>query len=293
MENQMSQKSTFLVGSILLCLLLTGCGGEIEGKVVDKKSKPVQGVKVTVLKTKFTATTNENGEYKIDYVPGVLQVNFQHSPCYGEKSVELNISKKMKYPMEDIVLGSRVGKISDAISKRDFEAAKKMIKCFPDEVKPYSNYALYFAAVYSDDTDLAQLLLISGADINNSYAPLLAASGSGNGKPRMKMASFLISKGADVNTVNRQGGTAIFSAANYGEHDLVELLFKHGANPNIIDKYNGTALTRASRNGDLKMTKLLVENGADVNLKGKDGRSPLDQSKTDEVKRYLISKGAK
>lgn len=289
----MTKEKFITIISLFFCLLLFGCSGGIEGKVVDRDNQPIQDVKVTILDTQFETTTNQNGEYKIAYVPGALKLYYEKSPCYIDQSIDLNISKKMKYPLKNIVLGNRVTELSSTIENEDFKAAKELIKCFPDEIKPELNSGLYYTAVFSNDTDLAKILIDNGADVNNSSAPLLAASGAGNGNPRIDMVSFLIDNGADVNTVNRHGSTAIFSAADYSAHDIAELLLEKGANPNVVDIYNGTALIRASRKGDFKMLRLLVENGADVNLKDKKDNSPLNSAKTDEIKQYLVSKGAK
>lgn len=98
-------------------------------------------------------------------------------------------------------------------------------------------------SAYRDHSDLVQLLLESGADVNArdysfQFTPLIMACNAGN-----------------VNTVR--------------------LLLEHGADVNATDPDGVTPLYIACENDNSAIVRILLDNGANVNARAKDGRNPL------------------
>ena len=136
--------------------------------------------------------------------------------------------------------------------------------------------ALLAQAARSQNTDLVQFLLDSGAEANSRglglhWMPLLSAVDSGSSGN----ARLLLSKGADVNARDNNGRTAIWYAAILENTGLITLLLEHGADVNARDNEGRTALMHAS---DLCRTwniRALLDAGADPNIQDKHGRTAL------------------
>jgi len=132
-------------------------------------------------------------------------------------------------------------------------------------------------------------------DIDGDGTPLIIAVKNNN----RTLVEYLIAGGADVNHESLRDGNPLIVAALTNNIDLVAYLYQQGAHLDAITKHDETALISASRAGHLRVVKLLVEQGADVNLavevqtvRGKELRSPLNGSKTQEIRDYLIANGA-
>ena len=144
-----------------------------------------------------------------------------------------------------------------------------------------------------------QQLVAEGLDLNkdlgNDGTPLILAVRSGN----LHAVQYLIKQGADINLQSETDGNPLVVASLNNNVELVKYLHEHGATIDAITQYDETALISASRAGHFEVVKYLVENGADVNLSveaqvasGKELRSPLNGAKTNQIRTYLISKGA-
>ena len=98
-------------GISFLSLCLLGCqeGGVfsanelIEGTVQSVFGKPVPGAMVTITNTQFSATTDQNGHYQLDYVPGEFSVVVEKDG-FLSTSYTLNISQKLHYPANPVSL---------------------------------------------------------------------------------------------------------------------------------------------------------------------------------------------
>lgn len=160
------------------------------------------------------------------------------------------------------------------------------------------------AALKSDDTKIAQLLLDHKADVNLrtpsglpldyaldfrrfEFASTLLKAGaniSGLDEKLFEMAehgdcewiSILIERGANPD-INMRSSTPLIGAIREGHADAVKLLLKSGADVNLIVSLSGSALTAAAENHDLDIIKLLLEAGADPRLNN-GHRSPLTKA---------------
>lgn len=154
-------------------------------------------------------------------------------------------------------------------------------------------------ALYKKDTELAQLLLKHGADVDE-YSPLAGAAYRGeiniikfllanganvNGdkynsalwyalkSEHYDVANLLIKYGSDVNLLDGQGRSVLWKVVlNKGGLDVIKLLIENGAD---VNAGNGSVLMAAARKGKFEIAKLLIEYGADVNKVDSEGRSAL------------------
>lgn len=97
-------KNLFLFS--MLALALSGCESQtIQGRLVDPCGQPIEGATVSVDKTMFSTTTDSNGEYQLDYAPGVsLVVRWDKEDdqrAYEPVEVKLSITEKCAYPLPE------------------------------------------------------------------------------------------------------------------------------------------------------------------------------------------------
>ncbi|CAN8101516.1 unnamed protein product [Discula destructiva] len=137
------------------------------------------------------------------------------------------------------------------------------------------------AAAESGDgsTDLVDLLLSRGADINAAPSPCggLTALQAACFEGHAGMVRHLLARGANVNAAAaRQGGvTALQGACRVGERDIADMLLAAGAEVNARGDrrgVGGTALHAAAEGGHGEIVRVLLAAGADCNaLAGRAG----------------------
>ncbi|KAL1982372.1 hypothetical protein VTN96DRAFT_1403 [Rasamsonia emersonii] len=118
---------------------------------------------------------------------------------------------------------------------------------------------LYYAASFGL-TEVAQLLLDSGADVNAQSGPagcsLAAASLAGH----VETVQLLLDRGADIEApAGLLGGNALLLATTNGHREVVRLLLERGANVNAEgasdDDDGATALQEAAYRGDREIVR--------------------------------------
>ncbi len=92
---------------IIMAALLSfafGCSKkDIGGVTKDPFGKGISGVSVHILKTQFKSTTDGNGRYSLDYVPGTFTIQYSKD-AYTTIRLDLAIQQKSKFPAEPIVM---------------------------------------------------------------------------------------------------------------------------------------------------------------------------------------------
>lgn len=116
-------------------------------------------------------------------------------------------------------------------------------------------------------------------------------------KADTNMIELLISQGADINLINAHGMSALHCAASQKKIGIIKLLLSKGAGINIQDeRVKQTPLNLVSERDNEEVVKVLIENGADVNVKNIYGQTPLFRAVgfygNENIAEILISKGS-
>ena len=117
--------------------------------------------------------------------------------------------------------------------------------------------------------------LAAGADVNTKFkemTPLQYASYQG----QKEVAELLIINGANINAKKENGLTALHLAAMKEITEIAKLLIENSADVNVKDKRGYTPLHLAAYFGKKEIAELLIAADADVNVKSKRGLTPLD-----------------
>ena len=135
--------------------------------------------------------------------------------------------------------------------------------------KTYGTTALIAGAGISKE--MVEMLLDHGADIkikrfDGTSAFTAAITGILRERVSTDVAELLLKKGADVNEATAsgqaEGYTCLMKAARNNAPDLVKFLVKNKADINAKAKDGSTALSLAKKKNDENMVKLLIELGA-------------------------------
>jgi ankyrin repeat protein len=108
-----------------------------------------------------------------------------------------------------------------------------------------SDYKSLHQAVYAQDIEGIETLLLVGTDINQ-----LGPSWYGD-------------------------GAALHLAVRNGNLDIVKILVRHGAVIDIRDRSDHTPLHNAAWNGHVEIMEFLIDEGADIHATTYSGRTPL------------------
>ena len=159
-------------------------------------------------------------------------------------------------------------------------------------------YTPLHAASYGGQVDSLRWLLSHGADANtlssNSFTPLSEAVDG----MQFEAILVLLEHNADINLADVSGETPLcwvlsHSCANEKMMDMmVRRLLEHGADPNIRAKNRPTPLHGASSRGLVEAARLLLRHGAKVDEKDRQGMTPYQLAKSDEMKKLLLEYGA-
>lgn len=191
-------------------------------------------------------------------------------------------------------------KLIDSIKEKDLKLVEKLIKkgADPNGVATSGKNTAFHIALYVNDTNIIQLLIKYGADIEkpdqSNYSPLSIAARLNN----TEIINFLIDKEIDVNHINNNTiqSTALMDAAETNAVEAIKLLISKGADINILDKWHAPAITIAADKDNFEAVELLADSGAELNVidSGK-GFTALDfavKNKNEKMIKLLESKGA-
>lgn len=222
------------------------------------------------------------------------------------------------------------GDLVSAVKTGTLNEIKTMISEHPQELnkRDGDGKKLIHYAVERGDTEIVNLLLTAGLDIEsqdwNREVPIHYAAKNND----LKMYEFLLSKGANKNTRDYNEKSALHKAAENGQFEMIKHLIDSGVelyskadngmtifhfaaqsgNVNLIkylislgmdlNHYNlfgKTALHIAVIYNKPEIVKFLIENKADLNIKSIDGRTAYNEAKIKkliDIAEVLKSKGA-
>lgn len=175
------------------------------------------------------------------------------------------------------------------IVKYLIEKGENINACAPD-----GNSVLHRAIDHFRDTELLELLISKGVDLNatnvslSRYSDVLTHS-----IMRGDLDSFnlLLQNGANPNVRNLDGQTPLMYST---QKDIIylEILLNYPVNVNEKDILGQTALHHAIHYGKPANVQLLIKNGADLHIKNVNGVTPLKLAlRSLEIVRILVVNG--
>jgi ankyrin repeat protein len=163
-----------------------------------------------------------------------------------------------------------------ALLTEDFDMASLLLRCGSNINMLVDNegWGLLHQASYYGRIDLVQILLDHSADVNlpgyKHFTPLALACTRGD----LEISRLLVQHGADVNSRNGSYRTPLMFVKE--SLDIAHLLIDNGADVNSTDSEGQTVLHLAARLDRLHIAKLVLECGADFNICDEDDQTPLD-----------------
>ncbi len=160
-------------------------------------------------------------------------------------------------------------------------------------------YALDYA-VWNGHTDIAHILLASGASVKQGH-PMYLAAKRGN----VEMFKLLQEYGADINAATIQKKpkakndwlTPLMAAVEKVDANAINFLLQNGADINQANDLGNTALHIASQNllCPSEIIELLVKNGADMYKKNNEGKDTYECTNafSSRIRSVLINLGYK
>lgn len=123
------------------------------------------------------------------------------------------------------------------------------------EARTTSDESPLMIAALNGSSDLAQVLITKGADVNKTgWAPLHYAATRGH----LQMLSLLLENYAYIDAASPNGTTPLMMAAFYGTPQAVKLLLDAGADPLIKNDQSLTAIDFAQRNNRADSAELIA-----------------------------------
>ncbi|MFT3743361.1 MAG: ankyrin repeat domain-containing protein [Pyrinomonadaceae bacterium] len=304
----------------------TEARGRISGTVVDPLKAVIPSAKVKMMSIDGTVETssNEEGKYAFDNVkpgnyrieissPGFVTTVRQITVSGSEKADEEaamdvegpNVSVEVKADVELNIASVGFGgamaaveytsELSKAVADEDVDAVRQLIGKGANvnaKEDSYSKITPLFIAVETGNVEIVQLLLDSGAKINQrdkeKQTPIMRLDNDAT----PELVEILLRFGAKLDVADAEGNTPLILAAENVEPDVLKSLIAAGAPPNAANKTGQTPLMNAAYSDRLECVKALLDAGAKVNPKNKDGETALDQASDEEVLNLLRTHGA-
>lgn len=131
--------------------------------------------------------------------------------------------------------------------------------------------------------------IVNCRDIDGRHStPLHFAAGYN----RIALVEFLLQNGADVHASDKGGLVPLHNASSYGHLEVSQLLIKAGGDVNATDLWKFSPLHEAAAKGKHEIVKLLLKHGANPTQKNRDGATPLDLAKDQEISDLLRGNAA-
>ena len=164
---------------------------------------------------------------------------------------------------------SSLSAFSEAIISGELELTRRIIEVVGDVNRPIRGRLPMLIATNQGNTEMLQLLITYGGDVNLSTEPIKLTSLHlvtclGN----IEHAQLLLHYGAEINAVNSYGNTPLMTATLIGLPEMVQFLLEQGADHRLVNKLGRTALDIARSSMDwgieenvLKIINLLEKAG--------------------------------
>lgn len=210
-----------------------------------------------------------------------FDAGIRDSVIYGSQqpTFDLLIESGLKVSIDDAVAHqfrtSSEAEIAlvEAARHGDLAGVRELLEMGPDPDGPIANALALAHAARGGHTQVVELLLKSGADIEggNGLSPLACAAYKGQDE----IVRLLIERGADIDADTGGAGTALFQASAEGHLSTVRLLLDLGAAVDAKTEKRATPLLVATAAGHLDVVVQLIEAGADLNCTDRSGDTAL------------------
>jgi ankyrin repeat protein len=164
----------------------------------------------------------------------------------------------------------------EAAQRGDLAEVRELLETGTDPNRTIENASALGHAARGGHTQVVELLLNSGADIEggNGLSPLACAAYKGQDE----IVRLLIERGANIEADTGGPGTALFQASAEGHLSTVRLLLEFGAAVDAKTERRATPLLVATDAGHLDVVVQLVEAGADLNCTDRSGDTALQHA---------------
>jgi ankyrin repeat protein len=174
--------------------------------------------------------------------------------------------------------GNRIGR---AILTNDQETFRSWLETKPDlEIRDGSLQTPLYAAVAFRRSEMLKALIDAHANVNSvNGIDLESAVALAVRNHDRDLAQVLVASGANINQWDRNGKTPLIFAAKEGRAELVDFLLSLHASPDLSDyKIGYTPLMWATANGRVDIMDELVRGGAKVEVKNSLGQTAMHVS---------------
>ncbi|WP_254229342.1 ankyrin repeat domain-containing protein [Wolbachia pipientis] len=129
--------------------------------------------------------------------------------------------------------------------------------------------------------------IVNARDNDGGGTPLYWAIHNGH----MNTARLLLGSGADPSLVTNKGNTPLHMASSKGNNEIVRLLLEN-IKPDKLSNFINAQTTIGKTSAlhiasNIAVTRSLLQYGAVYNIKNKEGQTPLDLAKNDDIRKLL------
>jgi len=283
-------------------------GGTLSGVITDPNGAVVAGAIVTLTNSvnhvAFSYTTGDDGVYRFSFLTAGKYVLVAEAPSFERAEVsnvtigeglpgtrnlmleipQINAEVTVEAPVEVRTITMGVGGFVEpteplvkAAFKNDIDAVRDLIFTIStvDTVDQSAGMNAFAYAVEHSNSEMVQLLLASGANVNarnrNEQTALMYLRENAT----VDMVRTLIAAGAEINAHDESGNTPLMTAAASCNLVVVNELISDGAYTDAKDNDGQTVLMKAAANDISEITTLVLKSGVDVNAQDANGGTAL------------------
>ncbi len=168
----------------------------------------------------------------------------------------------------------------NALAREDTAAVLALLRVNPTLINQGApnNFTPFQSVIQSGHTNMAELLIAHGADIN--AADIFGRTPLHNvvqnyGSENIAMLDILLAHGANVHAFDHDGLTPLHTAVKNGNSLAIQRFLAHGMSINTQDEDGDTPLHIAAAAANLAVAALLLSDGAQVSARNRAGDTPL------------------
>lgn len=285
----------------------------LAGTVIDPSGAVIPGATITLIdentKQEQVGKTDDEGTFQFRALPSGNYSLKVESPGFQPKeinglSLRPNEARQLEL-MLDIGAVAGGGMIAlpidafvSAAFRDDLGKVKELLAAGADVnvIDPATDSTALMEAVDNGNTEMAQLLLSAGADVNAKNKAGRTALMVLDDETPAGIVSILITAGAKVNGKDESGNSPLLIAAGAKNVLVLQALLDAGAKVNATNEEGKTALMIAAEEGYFEIVTALLAAGAEVTNKSDEGKTALKLAQDNdypEIIQLLEAHGAR